>query len=291
MRTDDEMLSLILGFAEEDERIRAVYMNGSRTNPHVEPDCFQDFDIVYVVTETQPYIEDTAWISRFGDIAVMQEPDAGVLFEEDKPDWPGDWTKKYTFLMQFTDGNRIDLTFQSVSFARQVYGEDKLTRPLLDKDGILPPIPPPDDVDYRVKCPTEAQFRYCCNEFWWVSPYIAKGLARHEILYAMDHFDSCARPMLLLMLSWYVAIPQDFSISVGKSYKYLPSLLPDDIRSLLLATYPPAEEVAMWQALYAMCALFNRVAAQVGEKRGFTYHIQEAEKTTAYIKDVEKRIL
>ncbi len=43
------MLDLIINTAKEDERIRAVIMNGSRVNPNVKRDCFQDYDIIYVV--------------------------------------------------------------------------------------------------------------------------------------------------------------------------------------------------------------------------------------------------
>jgi len=42
MRTEKEMLDLILGVANRDSRIRAVYMNGSRANPNVKKDIFQD---------------------------------------------------------------------------------------------------------------------------------------------------------------------------------------------------------------------------------------------------------
>lgn len=48
MRNEKERFDLILGVAERDERIRAVYINGSRTNPNVPKDMFQDYDIVYV---------------------------------------------------------------------------------------------------------------------------------------------------------------------------------------------------------------------------------------------------
>ena len=52
MRSEKEMIDLILDTARKDERIRAVYMNGSRTNPNAPKDLFQDYDIVYVVRET-----------------------------------------------------------------------------------------------------------------------------------------------------------------------------------------------------------------------------------------------
>lgn len=50
MRSEAEMYDLILKIAKEDSRIRAAYMNGSRTNKNVPQDIFRDYDVVYVVT-------------------------------------------------------------------------------------------------------------------------------------------------------------------------------------------------------------------------------------------------
>ena len=56
MRSEQQMLDLILDTARADERIRAVILNGSRANPNAPRDPFQDFDIVYLVTDTQPFV-------------------------------------------------------------------------------------------------------------------------------------------------------------------------------------------------------------------------------------------
>ena len=56
MRSEIEMMELILRVAREDERIRAVYLNGSRTNPNADKDIFQVYDVVYVVKETESFI-------------------------------------------------------------------------------------------------------------------------------------------------------------------------------------------------------------------------------------------
>jgi aminoglycoside 6-adenylyltransferase len=72
MRTEQEMFDLILSIAKVDERIRAVYMNGSRANPNLKKDRYQDYDIVYDVNETASFLEDKNWISVFGDIAIIQ---------------------------------------------------------------------------------------------------------------------------------------------------------------------------------------------------------------------------
>ncbi len=110
MRSEDEMYSLILEAAKNDNRVKAVYMNGSRTNENVPKDMFQDYDIVYVVEDTQSFIEDKDWIRIFGEILYMQYPD-------ENPNYPSDKKNSYGYLMQFADGTRIDLTVQSVTYA------------------------------------------------------------------------------------------------------------------------------------------------------------------------------
>ena len=50
-RTPSKILELILRVAEELETVRAVVLQGSRANPNVASDEWQDFDIVYLVDE------------------------------------------------------------------------------------------------------------------------------------------------------------------------------------------------------------------------------------------------
>lgn len=65
MRTEQEMVDLIINTAKADDRIRAIYMGGSRTNPNVKPDMFQNYDVVYIVEETRTFIKDIPWIRLF----------------------------------------------------------------------------------------------------------------------------------------------------------------------------------------------------------------------------------
>jgi aminoglycoside 6-adenylyltransferase len=55
MRSEKEMLDLILTYARQNEDVRAVIMNGSRVNPNAKKDPFQDYDIVYLVKDVGPY--------------------------------------------------------------------------------------------------------------------------------------------------------------------------------------------------------------------------------------------
>lgn len=78
MRNESEMLNLIIQTAIEDSRIRAAYLEGSRVNPKISKDIFQDYDVVYIVNETRSFIEDKSWIDRFGERLFMQYPEDTV---------------------------------------------------------------------------------------------------------------------------------------------------------------------------------------------------------------------
>ena len=72
MRSEQEMLDLILGVARQDERIRAVWMNGSRANPRAPRDIFQDYDIAYLVDDMSSFLKDHSWVDVFGERLIMQ---------------------------------------------------------------------------------------------------------------------------------------------------------------------------------------------------------------------------
>lgn len=113
MRTEAQMLELILGTAKSDERIRGVILNGSRANPNAPRDIFQDFDIVYIVTETKSFIADKHWIDPFGEPLVIQQPDYNDIINGENINTD----ERYAYLMQFADGNRIDLSLQTKATA------------------------------------------------------------------------------------------------------------------------------------------------------------------------------
>ena len=151
MRSEQEMIQLILYTARDDERIRAVILNGSRANPNAPRDFFQDFDVVYFVTDTAPYIHNLEWIERFGELMILQMP-------EDMLNPPPNNDGGFCYLMQFSDGNRIDLGVYPLSRLPEMI-KDSLTVVLLDKDGIIQPIAPAHEGDYLPAPPTEKAFQ------------------------------------------------------------------------------------------------------------------------------------
>lgn len=280
MRTEKEMYDLIIGMAQNDWRIRAVYMNGSRTNPNVPRDIFQDYDVVYVVTENKSFYEDKKWIDIFGERLYMQCP-----YELDKSvGMDVDFDKSYSWLIQLADGNRIDLTVRPAWCSGIT--DDKLCRILLDKDGILSTIPDPTDKDYYVKKPAAAEFYAACNEFWWCLNNVAKGLWRNELPYVHDMISCWIRPQLVKILSWKIGFETDFSVSVGKSAKYMYKWLEPSVWERFLKTYGGTSAAEVWDAVFTMCGLFDEFAPQVGKFLGCEYNYTEAKNSRLWLEKV-----
>lgn len=279
MRSEQEMFDLILSVAKADERVRAVYMNGSRTNPNVPKDIYQDYDVVFTVTETESFLADKNWIFVFGDLAIVQEPDLNDIA------WGGlhDFSRRYAWLMLFRDSNRIDLSIEIQEETTKNILDDTLTIPLLDKDHILPKIPSSNDSGYWIKPPVKEKYLACCNEFWWCLNNVAKGIARDQLSYAMRMYLEIVHGELEKMIEWYVGINNNFRMTSGMWGKYFKKHLPSDLNEMYANTYSDGNYDKLWASIFTACELFRIVAIQVAEHFGYTYNTQDDENIMVYL--------
>ncbi len=275
MRNETEMFDLILGIAKEDDRIRAVLMSGSRANPDCPKDEFQDYDIIYFVTDVAPYYNNIDWVTaQFGRPAIMHMPEAMTLI-------PPDGDGSFVYLMIFEDGNRIDLTITKDPYIDD--GEPAVV--LLDKDGFLPDIQVKPDFWY-IRKPTQKLFSDCCNEFWWCLNNVGKGIARDELPYVMDMFNRYVRDMLNLMLEWYIGTEHDFQVSSGKMGKYFKNYLSEEFYRMYAATYSDSDYDHMWKAVFTACELFRKASLCICERLGFSYNYDEDCAMMTYLKGI-----
>jgi aminoglycoside 6-adenylyltransferase len=274
MRNEEVMMDLILGIAKADERVRAVSMEGSRANPQVPKDQYRDYDITYYVTDIAPFYNNPAWVTdKFGKPLIMQMPEAMRC-----PDGSG----HFNYQMIFTDGNRLDLTFQPKKYTDG--GEPSVV--LLDKDnggGFLPHLPPLSDAIYHIKPPSPLFYYSCCNNFWWCLNNVAKGIARDELSYVMNMLNEVARSELHDMIGWYIGTQHGFNLSVGKSGKYFKRYLTPELYEQYAATYSGSDYNDIWAAIYAMCDLFHTLALLVAAHFGFTYRQDEEDGMRIYL--------
>lgn len=275
----DAALDRVLDAARADPRVRAAVLSGSRADPAASTDAWSDVDVVFVVRDVAPFRADPAWIDVFGERAILQRPDA---MADASPRADGG----EAYLMLFVDGSRIDLTLLPVG-AMATYRHDGPAKVLFDRDGVVPPPPAPDAPQHVPDPPTAAAVADVCNEFWWVAPYVAKGLARGETTYAHHHLDTVLRARLLSMLGWRVAAANGFRRGPGKFGRDLRRELPPERWARLEATYADADPAHGWAALHAMTELFRDVAAEVAVRFGFDYPWSDDRHVTGHLRRVE----
>jgi aminoglycoside 6-adenylyltransferase len=262
LRTEQEMMDLIMTSAKNDDRVRVVTMEGSRLNKNAPRDRFQDFDISFIVTDMEKYKSNDNWLDVFGKRIIMQKPEGMSMFPPEFGNW-------FSYLMLYEDGNRIDLTLIPISEIEKYFdGADSLTKVILDKDNICPGISESSDVDYHIKKPSPEFIDDCCNEFWWLSTYVTKGLCRNELLYAIKHL-GMMKEQMFIMISWKVGIETSFSLSVGKSYKYLSRYVSKEMWESILTTYKNDTPDAIWESLMICCNIFQEVTNYVSKELNY----------------------
>ena len=267
MRTDQEILGLILETANK-LQVDAVALSGSRTNQRLKTDEFQDYDLVYVVDDIDNLMSDLSWLDQFGKRIIEQEVTLG---------------HRRLYLMLFEDGNRIDLTLCPKEHMQEWVDSEANFEVIKDDNGLFEAYQP-NSKRYWTAPPTEDEFTASCNEFWWVSAYVVKGICRKQVIYATDHLYGICQQELLKVLAWQVASDRG-TVDIGKNYKYLFNYLPAEKEKEFsnLLDFSSLDKIT--QSLFATMQLFHQESQRLAQKMGFEYDREAAEKMIEYAEE------
>ena len=266
-RSQEQMLRLILQ-VPENIQVEAVAMSGSRTDTKALKDEFQDYDVVYVVDDLDNLTRDLSWLDRFGKRIIEQEVTLG---------------HRRLYLMLFEDGNRIDLTLCPKEDINEWVDSEACFTVLVDDKGLFESYSPSPQ-RFWIHPASETDFKKACNEFWWVSAYVVKGICRHQVIYATDHLYGICQQELLKLLAWQVAADKG-TVDVGKNYKclfnYMSAEKEKEFSNLL--DFSSVEKLT--HSLFATMDLFHREAQILAQKMGFDYYKKVAEKMIEYAEE------
>ena len=261
------MLNLILKTAKK-LQVEAVAMSGSRTNPKAPKDEFQDYDVVYVVDDLDNLTSDLSWLEQFGNRLIEQYNVLG---------------HRRLYLMLFEDGNRIDLTLCPKDHIQEWVESEADFTVLEDPKGLFVPHSPSPQ-RYWTSPASQIDFEKACNEFWWVSAYVVKGICRKQVIYATDHLYGICQQELLKVLAWQVA-SDNGTVDIGKNYKYLFNYLPAEKEKEFSALLDFSSIEKLTQSLYATMELFHQEAQILAQKMGLAYDTEVAEKMIQYAEE------
>ena len=267
MRTETEMFDVILQTAKV-LQVDAVAMSGSRTNPKAPKDEFQDYDVVYIVEDLDGLIADLSWLDQFGTRIIEQHNILG---------------NRRLYLMLFEDGNRIDLTLCPKEHIKEWVDSEADFTVLNDPQGLFA-LYAPTPKRYWTAPASATDFDKSCNEFWWVSAYVVKGICRKQVIYATDHLYGICQQELLKLLAWQVASDRG-TVDIGKNYKYLFQYLPTEKEKEFSALLDFSSIDKIPQTLFATMQLFHQESQSLAQKMGFDYDKEVAEKMIEYAKE------
>lgn len=267
MRTETEMLDVILKTAET-LQVATVAMSGSRANPKSLKDEFQDYDVVYVVENLDELITDLSWLDQFGKRIIEQEVGLG---------------QRRLYLMLFEDGNRIDLTLCPKQQIQEWVDSEAGFTVLEDPEHLFEPYSPNIE-RYWTNPASQTDFEKSCNEFWWVSAYVVKGICRKQVIYSTDHLYGICQQELLKVLAWQVASDRG-AVDIGKNYKYLFNYLPIEKEKEFSALLDFSSLDKITQSLLATMEFFHQEAQYLAQKMGFKYEKEVAEKMMRYAEE------
>lgn len=267
MRTETEMLDVILQTAKT-LQVEAVAMSGSRTDTKAPKDEFQDYDVVFVVDDLDNLTSDLSWLEQFGNRLIEQYNVLG---------------NRRLYLMLFEDGNRIDLTLCPKDHIQEWVDSEADYTVLKDEKGLFESYTTSPE-RYWTNPASQIDFEKACNEFWWVSAYVVKGICRNQLIYATDHLYGICQQELLKLLAWQVAADKG-TVDVGKNYKYLFQYLPAEKEKEFTALLDFSDQKKITRSLLATMDFFHKEAQAFSCKTGFHYDKETAEMMIEYAEE------
>ena len=233
--------------------VRAAVLIGSQARVDAPADAVSDVDVALFVDDPTSYLEDTAWIGRFGvPLLSFREPTAVGGFEERR--------------VLFRDGLEVDFAIVPAAVAAEIPPEADAVFArgfrVLHADGISFPEREPSSIETTP--PTQERFDQVANDFWYHLLWTAKKLRRGELLVAKQACDGWLTGRLVELARW-----RSGEADTWHGSRFFERWAGDDLVEALGPTFARYEAQDIARALRAKAELFGQVENQVAAR----YHL------------------
>ena len=209
--TDDPVIKKLIAWGEARDDVRAAILTSTRAATGSPTDEFSDYDIVYLVRDIRPYLDDT-WLGDFGEVLNLYRDPVETRFGHER----------FIRVTQYEDGLKIDFTICAAGWLDEVRKQSELPpvldvgyAVLLDKDGATQGLRPFTGTARVPKPPTEATFREAILNFFSNAAYEAKYICRGDIFPMTGMQDFIRQGRLRQMLEWQVAAETSWTVPDG----------------------------------------------------------------------------
>jgi aminoglycoside 6-adenylyltransferase len=277
MNATDAIERAFTAWAQANEDVRAAFVVGSRARIDHPADQWADLDIIMFARNVERYQNATDWLEQLAPVwvalagrTVAGDPERLVLFE---------------------GGIETDFVFHSSDVMLQVPHMLESgsipgiilrgTRVLLDKEGVLDPLPPPSRPPAPPPPDTQA-FRQTLDRFWFSAVYCARQLRRGELWVFQTGSGGMLGP-LLQMVEWHVRAMHGWDYDTWHGGKFIAEWTEPEVYADLCRTFARMDALDGEQALQARLDLFHRLARQVAARLGLDYSAEQEAQILACI--------
>lgn len=273
----------VVEWAEAEEDVRTAFLIGSRGASERETDRLSDYDVVLSVRDRPRYESDEGWLAAFGPILVKLHDGYELL-----------GSRVMTRLVQYKGGARIDFSILDAGLLEQITKAPRLPdmldagfHVLVDKDDWASRLPRATGEAYRGSLPTEGSYQAVVNEFWWEVIYVAKHLARGELLPAVYSQECVIRFQCLVpMLEWYVRAVHGTENRIGPHGRGLFRELEPIEVGRLNRTFLGSSAEEGWTGLFETTDYFRAVSAALAERLGFTVQDELSNEVESLLRNI-----
>jgi aminoglycoside 6-adenylyltransferase len=248
-------------WAAERPDVRAAVLIGSQARAHAPADAASDVDVALFVDEPASYLDDPAWLDRFGEqLLSFREPTAVGGFEERR--------------VLFRDGLEVDFAIVPAAVAAEIPPEADgvFARGfrVLYADGVSFPEREPSSIE--TPPPTQERFDQLVNDFWYHLLWSAKKLWRGEVLVAKQACDGLLTGLLVELARW-----RSGESDTWHGVRFFERWAGDDLVEALRPTFASYDAHDVARALSAKAELFGRVEDEVAARHGLVVPEDRAE--------------
>jgi len=192
----DLVAAAVADWAASREDVVALLVVGSQARTDVPADRWSDLDLIFLLDDPQPYIEDATWVREFGTPV--------VTFLETTLD--GHWERR----VLYETGEDVDFVLFPASIVERLGGSTGAAellargyRLLVDRIGLAEQLGQVSERAPAPAAPTQHEFTELASDFWYHALWTAKKLRRGEVFTAIDCLDGYMKALLVTLLGWH----------------------------------------------------------------------------------------
>jgi len=182
MLNDDSILLKLISYAENDPRVRAMVLFGSRAREEKTADRFSDYDLIFFVSDIDYFVHTDEWLRGIAEPRISFFENTAV--------------QDYERRVFFDDAMDMDFLFYNVKDVERITADPiirawyaKGHRILVDKIHYAKIVEASRPAPMKKKAVTEQELRNSVNNFWFHTIWAIKKLRRGEIWAAKNCID------------------------------------------------------------------------------------------------------